>query len=90
MNRFLLKVENKRARYLDNNWVPYKIQSRFGLGAAPQAQIRGLFETIITVHEILRCEDLFTAEKVLHFFGALPHDPATYSTVLSTHEPASF
>ena len=30
--------------------------------------------------EILRCEQQFTAEKVLHLFGALPRDPAVPET----------
>ena len=39
---------------------------------APRAQIRGVFVCTLTFHELLRCEDWFTAEQVLHLFGALP------------------
>ena len=45
----------------------------FGHGAAPRAQIRGLFVCTQTLHEISRCEDLFTAKQVLRLLGASLH-----------------
>ena len=55
----------------------------FGLGAAPRAQIRGVFVCTLPLHEISRCEHFFTADKVLHFFGALPRDLDAWT--IATH-----
>ena len=40
------------------------------IARAPQAQIRGGSVYTLTLHEILKCEDLFTVEKVHLFIGA--------------------
>ena len=44
--------------------------------------IRGVSVCTLTLHELLRCEDLFTAEQVLHLFGALPHGPTQQNGVM--------
>ena len=42
------------------------------LGRRPELKSDEFLMRTILVTEISRCEDLFTAEKVLHLFGALP------------------
>ena len=45
----------------------------FGHGAAPRAQIQGVFHCTALFTDILRYEHVFTAEKVLPFIGASVH-----------------
>ena len=66
------KSKKLRWPYLVKGLSANKKLIGFGRGAAPRAQIRGVFVCRQPLHEISRCEDLFTAEQVLHLFGALP------------------
>ena len=64
------KSKNVRWPYLDT-WSGTKEKFLgFGHGAVPRAQIRGVFHCTALFTEILRCEHVFTAEKVLPFIGA--------------------
>ena len=68
---FFGKVKKLRWPYLDTYKVGTKKKlSGFGRGAAPRAQIRGVFLCSHLFTEISRCEDLFTAEQVIHLMGA--------------------
>ena len=52
--------------------VKPKNSSDLDVGRRPELKSDELFCFTPMVHEILRCEHFFTAEKVLHLFGALP------------------
>ena len=67
------KSKNVRWPYLDT-WSGTKEKLLgFGHGAAPRAQIRGVFHCTALFTDILRYEHVFTAEKVLPFIGASVH-----------------
>ena len=42
------------------------------MGRRPKLKSDEFSDANVIVYEIISCEDFFTAEKVLHFFGALP------------------
>ena len=42
------------------------------MGRRPELKSDEFSYANVVVYEIMTCEDFFTAEKVLHFFGALP------------------
>ena len=51
--------------------VKPKNSSDLDVGRRPELKSDEFFCFTPIVHEILRCEHFFTAEKVLHLFGAL-------------------
>ena len=52
--------------------VKPKNSSDLDVGRRPELKTDEFFCFTPMVYEILRCEHFFTAEKVLHLFGALP------------------
>ncbi len=52
--------------------VETKNSSDLDWGESPELKSDEFFVSNPIVIEMSRCEDLFTAEKVLHLFGALP------------------
>ena len=49
-----------------------KNSSDLDMGRRPELKSDEFCDANVIVHEIMSYEDLFTAEKVLHLFGALP------------------
>ena len=49
-----------------------KTSSDLALGRRPELKSEEVLFVDNPLHEISRCEHFFTAEKVLHLFGALP------------------
>ena len=52
--------------------IHLNFSSNLSLGGPPVSKSDEKSKCIILFIEISRCEDLFTAEQVLHLFGALP------------------
>ena len=52
----------------------FDFSSDLDMGGPPELKFDEKSKCIILFIKLLSSEDLFTAEKVLHLFGALPHD----------------